>query len=404
MRIALVNNFFLPRTSGSAYQTAQLAETMADRGHEVLVVTAAQGAKPGEFRVGGYRVARLSCVTLPPLGFAMRYDVNFALSPRNIRRVYALLDDFAPDVLHQHGQFFDITWMSGLWARSRHCPVALTVHTPLMHTNRVYSLVMRTADVLFIRNLLRAWSPQLIATDAFMRDYVTQRYGLHNDQVVVIPLGVEAARLRDGNGERVREKLGIGGRPMILSLGHVIPLRNRLLLVESLPYLLDACPDAVLVVVGSANDGRFLRRASELNVLSHVIATGPVPYGEVPSYIAAANVECHEEGLGSGLGTATLEVMAAGTPIVAVANPECFVGITLRNGTELVLVGKNDPKGLATAIGRLLGDPPLARSIGEGGRALVERHFTFEISADRHLKLYESLIAPPAPQIQNQCQ
>ena len=116
---------------------------------------------------------------------------------------------------------------------------ALTVHTPLMHTNRVYSLVMRTADVLFIRNLLRAWSPQLIATDAFMSDYVTQRYGLHNDQVVVIPLGVEAARLRDGNGERVREKLGIGGRPMILSLGHVIPLRNRLLLVESLPYLLD---------------------------------------------------------------------------------------------------------------------------------------------------------------------
>ena len=84
MRIALVNNFFLPRTSGSAYQTAQLAETMADRGHEVLVVTAAQGAKPGEFRVGGYRVARLSCVTLPPLS-TMRYDVNFALSPRNIR-------------------------------------------------------------------------------------------------------------------------------------------------------------------------------------------------------------------------------------------------------------------------------------------------------------------------------
>ena len=96
--------------------------------------------------------------------------------------------------------------------------------------------------------------------------------------------------------------------------------------------------------------------------------------------------------------------MAAGTPIVAVANPECFVGITLRNGTELVLVGKNNQKGLATAIGRLLGDPPLARSIGEGEHALVERHFTFEISADRHLKLYESLIAPPAPQIQNQCQ
>jgi glycosyltransferase involved in cell wall biosynthesis len=230
-----------------------------------------------------------------------------------------------------------------------------------------------------------------------MRDYVAQRYRLENDQVVVIPLGVEATRLRNGNGERVREKLGIGERPMILSLGHIIPLRNRLLLVESLPYLLDACPDAVLVVVGSVNDGRFLRRADKLNVSGHVIATGPVPYSEIPSYIAAANVECHEEGLGSGLGTATLEVMAAGTPIVAVANPECFVGIKLRNGTELVLVGKNDPKGLATAIGRLLCDPQLARSIGEGGRALVEKHFTFEISADRHLELYESLIAPPAP-------
>ena len=41
MRIAMTNNFFLPRPSGSAHHTEGLAAQLAAAGHEVLVITAA---------------------------------------------------------------------------------------------------------------------------------------------------------------------------------------------------------------------------------------------------------------------------------------------------------------------------------------------------------------------------
>ena len=37
MRIAMVNNFFLPRPSGSVHMTEGLAKGLAARGHDVLV-------------------------------------------------------------------------------------------------------------------------------------------------------------------------------------------------------------------------------------------------------------------------------------------------------------------------------------------------------------------------------
>lgn len=400
MRIALVNNFFLPRTSGSAHQVAQLARDLSKLGHEVIVLTSAQGSEPGSFDGEGYRIIRYPCLELPPLEVAMRYDVNFALSLHNLRAIYSCLDDFRPDVLHQHGQFFDLTWMTGFWSRSRRVPAALTIHTPLLHTNPLYSAMLRTADVTLVRSLVRRWTPRLVVTDTYMRDYVCRRYRVPHSAITVIPLGINPSQLRGGNGAVVRSRLGIGDRPMILSLGHVIPLRNRLLLVDSLPRVLASCPDAVLVIVGSVNDERFLRRARELNVEPAVITTGSVPYSDVPSYIAAANVECHGECFGSGLGTATLEVMATGIPVVAVAETDSFVGFQLRDRREILLAKRDNPVSLANAITTLLLDPGFARDVGLGGQRLIEERFTFERTTDLHLELYDRMITASRTGIQ----
>ena len=37
------------------------------------------------------------------------------------RDLARLLDDFRPDVIHQHGQFMDLTWATGAYARRRGC-------------------------------------------------------------------------------------------------------------------------------------------------------------------------------------------------------------------------------------------------------------------------------------------
>jgi len=394
LRLAFANNFFPPRTSGSAHLTAELAARMARRGAEVLVITTSFDRAPAEEYRDGYRVVRLPSWTLPKTPLSFNFDISLAASPRNFRRLSALLDDFGPDVLHQHGQFFDLTFMSSIWARRRRVPTVLSVHTRLEHPSAVYGAVLRIADVTVVRGFMALARPHVVVMDRLMDRYIRRRYGVPDARLVAIPVGVDPARFAGADGRVVRETLGLVGRPLVLSVGHVIGLRDRIALVEALPRLLEKQPDAVVVVVGTVYDDRFLRRAEELGVRDHIVLTGPVPQEEIPSYVAAADVEAHDL-QGHGLGTASLEVMVAGVPVVSVVRADNFPGVELRSWENVVLVPPDDPGELAAVLGRLLDDRELAAEVGAGQRRLVESHFTLDVVTDRHAELYEQL-APRA--------
>ncbi len=171
---------------------------------------------------------------------------------------------------------------------------------------------------------------------------------------------------------------------MILSLGHVIPLRDRLALVEALPAVISRIPNVVVVVVGDVNYGAFLDRADELDVRHHIICTGAVPRDHIDDYLAAADVEAHDlQGL--GLGTASLEAMFAGVPVVAAVSSDNFPGVELRSGENITLTPLGDPIALATAIFALIEDPQRARSIGARQTELVSAHFSLDGVARAHL-------------------
>lgn len=391
MRIALVNNFFPPRASGSAHLTEGLARKLADLGEEILVVTAAfEGARHDEER-DGYRVIRLPSWSVPKSRLTMRFDVNFAFSPRNHRRMAAALDEFAPDVIHQHGQFFDLTFMSSAYAARRRTPTVLSIHTRLEHTSTLHDLVLRLGDRTLVRYFVARSAPDVVIMDRLMHDYVVSRYGIPEDRLAPIPVGVEPARF-DRDGAVVRERLGLGRRPIVLSLGHVIPVRDRLALVEAMPHLLARQPDAAVVVVGIVYDDRFLRRAEELGVTDHLVLTGGVPKDEVPDYLAAADVEAHDL-QGYGLGTASLEMMAAGVPVVASVRDDNFVGFRLRSWEDLVLVPPGDPRALGEALARLIEDPELAAHVRAGQRRLIDEHFSLDAVTRQHRELYARVLA-----------
>jgi 1,2-diacylglycerol 3-alpha-glucosyltransferase len=119
--------------------------------------------------------------------------------------------------------------------------------------------------------------------------------------------------------------------------------------------------------------------------------TGGVTRDAVPRYVAAADVEGHDF-QGYGLGTASLEVMAAGVPVVSVVRSDNFPGTELRSWDNVVIVPPDDPRALAEAIVRLLDDRDLARRVGDGQRRLILDNFSLDAVTDRHLELYERLV------------
>ena len=392
MRIAVINNFYPPRTGGSAHLSDSLAKGYAAHGHDVLVVTAAYQDAPAEEERDGLRIVRLPAVMLPESRFAVSFDISFATRPALPRAIRALLDDFGPDVLHQHGQFMDLTWASGAWAVRRGIPVLLSVHTRLENPAALYRRGFRGLDATLVAPQLRRYRPRIVVMDVLMHDYITARYrGCYRD-LVTIPVGVDPSWVRGGDAAAGRRLLGVpASTPLLLSVGHVIPLRDRVGLVEALPLVLRRHPDAQLVVVGRVYYDVFLRRAEVLGIADRVGAVGAVAKDVIPDLLAAADLESHEQG--DGLGTATLEAMAAGVPVVGWGRVDNFPGVTLTDGRELWLTRRGDVAGLADRLNRVLDDPVAARATGARGRVLVEERFTLERVLDQHLDTLSELAA-----------
>ena len=149
---------------------------------------------------------------------------------------------------------------------------------------------------------------------------------------------------------------------------------------EVLPIVRRTRPGARLTIVGRDPAPVVRAMASE-----GVDVTGEVD--DVRPYLARAAVFVAPMVSGSGIKNKVLEAMAMGRPVVA--TPLAIEGLPLRHG-ENVLVA-DGAAGLADAIHRLLADPGEAARIGGGGRALVERIYTWDACATRYERLYQEL-------------
>lgn len=392
LRIAVVNNFYPPRVGGSSHLSDALAAGYAKAGHEVLVITAAYADAPAEEHRDGLRIVRMPAFSLPESPLAVSFDISFATRPSLRRRLRRLLDEFAPDVIHQHGQFMDLAWATGAYARRRKVPTLLSVHTRLENPAALYRHVFRALDAFVVAPRLRRYQPRIVVMDAYMREYITHRFkGCYRD-LVDIPVGVDPAWVRGGSRENGRARLGLADTtPLILSVGHVIPVRDRVGLVEALPRVLARHPDARLVVVGRVYYDLFQKRARELGVEHAVESIGAVPKAEIPDLLAAADVECHEQG--DGLGTATLEAMAAGVPVVGWGRVDNFPGVPLYDGHDIYLAPRHDVVGLAERLSGALADRAASQKVGERGRGVVDEHFDLQHVLDQHLDCLADLVA-----------
>lgn len=393
MRIALVNNYFPPRMTGSSHLTEELARRYAKLGHSVRVVTAQYADAPEWEHRDGYEVLRLAAWKMPELPIAFGYDIRFTLSPHNIRRVFRLLDEFEPDVVHQHGQFFDLAYLSCLYAWRRRVPHMTSVHARLEHPNPLYGGLFRIADGTIVRGSLALARSHVVVMDKAMDRYIRSRYHVPNERIRGIPVGVDVGRFIAPTGvDTIRERYGLDTRPAILSIGHVTPYRNRVALVRAIPHVLELTDDFQIVIVGGMHDKEFVAEADRLGVRERLNLTGPVPKDDVAALLAVATVEVHDLQR-QGLGTASLEAIAAGVPVVSDVEPDNFPDLKLVDGEHLLMVAPDEPRELARVLARLLSDGELRTRLASTGSSFVRETFGIEAIADQHLEAYRAMIA-----------
>ncbi len=208
------------------------------------------------------------------------------------------------------------------------------MHTRLESPTWGYNFVFRLLDAVVVRPWLLLARPTFVVMDQPMQEYIRAATDpgcprpRQSPWASTSPMSTPPRTAR-----QIRAELDIGERPMILSVGHVIQMRDRVDLIEALPAALRQQPDLAVVVVGAVHYPRFLELADELGVRDHVFSTGAQPRDKMPAYLDAADLEIHEL-QGYGMGTATLEAMAAEVPVIVAVRADNFPGIALARRRE----------------------------------------------------------------------
>ena len=237
--------------------------------------------------------------------------------------------------------------------------------------------------------LLTGCSPELV-------DRV-RALGFPEERSRVIPYGVDVTAFspdRD-RGRIWREKLGIPETaPLVLSVGRMATKKGFHILMEALPELLDANPEAHVVLAGG---GDLLPRFQEeaLRFPGRLHLPGSVLRDTLPDLYRAADVfvlpAVHDsKGNVDGLPNVVLEAMASGLPVAA--SGISGIPLAVVDGETGLLVPEKEPKALTAALRRLLEAPDLAREMGDRGRRRAEAALTWDAVAARYREGYGTMV------------
>ena len=148
-------------------------------------------------------------------------------------------------------------------------------------------------------------------------------FGADRSRVSVIINGVDTDRFRPIARIEARHRLGLPAtRPLLVSVGHLIPRKGFHRLLRTLPAVLETQPAATVAIVGGPSStargypAELDRTIARLGLADHVRMVGPQPPDAVSAWISAADVfvlATDREGCPNVL----WEAMACGRPVVA---------------------------------------------------------------------------------------
>lgn len=354
MRVALACPYAWDLPGGVQVHVGELAARLRDRGHQVAVLAPATGPMAGaEITVVGRALRIPYQGTVAPI----------SLSPAMVGRVRRSLRSFAPDVVHVHEPLVPSVSMAATLGAT--APVVATFHA---HAERsgLFDVVSPALRPVWRRLAVR------VAVSPTAARFVSERMG--PEEVRVIPNGVDVARFA---GAAPAADLPPGRR--VLWVNRLDPQKGFPVAVRAFERLVAEVPDAILVVAGRGADGWAVDRLAP-EVRGRVVMLGTVSREDLPSYHAAAEAFVSAAVGQESFGLVLVEAMAAGVPVVAtdIAGYRDVV----RDDVDGLLVPPRDDRALAGALGRVLGDPDLAKQLAEGGRATAARYDWARVAAE----------------------
>jgi glycosyltransferase involved in cell wall biosynthesis len=387
LRICFLSQDYPPRLSGGiARFTADLARALADRGHDVHVLTRGEGHSTVDYEQGAW-VHRIVVAEMPRTRAADELAVPAGIwnhSATMLRELERIASHRAIDVVE--APIWDAEGIAILL--DRRFPLVTSLQTTMkiaLETHPEW-----TRDPAFARNFLgpmfgieSALFRESAAIHSISRDIartVESQYGvkLREETTAIIPLGLSP---------RQAVPADLPGELRLLFVGRLERRKGIDVLLAIAPRLLERHPKLVLCLVGDDTlgdgEGSTFRRRFEAAFKDHPAAgrvhfEGKATDERLYSCFAGCDIFVAPSRYES-FGLIFLEAMMFGKPVVgcrAGGMPEIIA-----NGETGLLAEPGDEESLLRCLDRLAADADLRERLGRRGREVYEAKFTAQAAA-----------------------
>jgi D-inositol-3-phosphate glycosyltransferase len=403
LRVALISEHASPLAAagsvdagGQNIYVAQVAQGLADAGHQVDVLTrrddprlpAAVDLRPG---------VRVMHIDAGPSEFVPKEKL-LGYMPSFIdaaRRLFEHRGGY--DVIHAN---FFMSGYVGLALRRRFgVPLAVTFHAlGLVRLEHQGAADGFPPQRVAIERALVQRAERVIAECPQDEADLVRLYGARRERLACVPCGVDTQAFRPGDKARARQRLGLPAHEFIvLQLGRLVPRKG----VDNVIRAMAGWPDGIdarLVIVGGATSQPDERATPEIarlravarisGVDSRVHFAGRRDRHELRDWYVAADAFVTTPWY-EPFGITPLEAMACATPVVGSAVGG--IAHTVVHGVTGFLVPPHGPGALRERLLELQRNPALAAALGRAGVHRVRSLFTWERVASQLARVYTEI-------------
>ena len=190
--------------------------------------------------------------------------------------------------------------------------------------------------------------------------------------------------------EGLRHKLRLGDGPVLLYTGTLEHYQGVELLIEGMPGVVAAHPQARLVIAGGKPDQvqRLQKLAREWEIADRVRFVGQRPLEEMPLYMALADVLLSPRSKGTHTPLKLYTYLRCGKPILATD----ILAHTQILTPEIAFLVPPTPEGLAKGAIELLNDKKRAQALGAAARQVAEERYSWDAFLENNRRIHSKFI------------
>lgn len=362
-----------PANHGTPGSIREMAEAVAELGHEVHVVTYHFGEDIPLRGLHLHRITPLtgeSAVVVGPTSRRPLYDLQMVVTALGVIRRHR------PHLLHAHG--YEAALVAFLCRLATGVPVVYSGHNTMGDELASYDFIRPRWLAHALARVLDGLVPR-VGDRCLPHSANIQRFlrgmGLARRCEPVVNFGIDPSLMAGGDGRAARARYGLGAGPVVLYAGVMDEFQRIDLLLEAFVRVASLEPAArmlfVVTIAHEAHLARIRRRADELDLADRVVFTDPQPLHDVKHLLAACDVAVVPRPHAPGFPIKLLNYMAARRPCVLFASSASH-GLTHRE--NVFLASPDTAAALGEGILEVLRDAGLRERLARNGQRFVREN------------------------------